>query len=70
MTPIEWRDSRAYDVLRIMEHGYSECTEADRAEYVTKWWGNLSDKDKETIRGIPNYDEEKFLAILGIKKGW
>lgn len=69
MTLIEWRHSQARIVLSIMEHGYSECTEADRAEYVTKWWGNLPDGDRETIRGIPNYDEEKFFAILGIKKG-
>lgn len=69
MTPIEWRDSRAYAVLHIMECRYSERPGEDRAEYVTKWWGNLSDEDKEAIRGIPNYDEDKFFAILGIKKG-
>lgn len=31
------------------------------------WWGQLSEKDKNIIKDIPNFDAEKFYQITGIK---
>ena len=29
-----------------------------------QWWNNLSDRDKNVIRNIPNFDEEIFLKCI------
>lgn len=36
-------------------------------EACAKWWNRLSDKAKETIKSIPNFDEKVFENITGIK---
>lgn len=36
-------------------------------EAAEKWWSELSDKEKQIIRDIPNFDPDKFYAITGIR---
>ena len=37
----------------------------DLKEEAEKWWANLDDKEKETIRNMPNYNRAKFRKIMG-----
>lgn len=39
----------------------------DNSENAQKWWDNLSDTDKDTIKAIPNFDPEIFYECTGIK---
>lgn len=39
----------------------------DNADCYSEWWGQLSERGKNTIRNIPNFDAEKFYQITGIK---
>ena len=41
----------------------------DESESAQTWWNGLSEKDKETIKSIPNFDVEKFEKCTGIKVG-
>lgn len=45
--------------------GYFKCivvTDVDRQ----KWWNNLTEKEKEAIKAIPNFDAKKFKKCTGI----
>ena len=39
----------------------------DESECCQIWWNGLSDKEKEVIKEIPNFDPDKFYEITGIK---
>jgi hypothetical protein len=39
----------------------------DTCKAYINWWDSLSDKKKEVIKNIPNFDAEKFERITGIK---
>lgn len=57
----EWKNSEAYQLLRdllvkTLQHGDSLQDE----------WDNLSDKKKEIIKSIPNFDAEIFKKCTGI----
>lgn len=39
----------------------------DESECSQIWWNGLSDKEKEVIKEIPNFDPDKFYEITGIK---
>ena len=39
----------------------------DESECGQLWWDNLSDRNKEIIKSIPNFDDEIFEEITGIK---
>ena len=41
----------------------------DESETAQIWWDGLSEKSKETIKSIPNFDAEKFEKCTGIKVG-
>ena len=32
-----------------------------------EWWNNLTDKEKDIIKSIPNFDPDKFFEITGIR---
>lgn len=36
-------------------------------EAAEKWWSELSEREKQVIRDIPNFDPDKFYAITGIR---
>jgi hypothetical protein len=36
-------------------------------EAAEKWWSELSNKEKQIIRDIPNFDADKFYKITGIR---
>ena len=35
-------------------------------EYRQKWWDELSENKKETVKSLPNFDSEKFCKCVGI----
>ena len=46
-------------------HGYLKVL--TKTESSQLWWDSISDADKETIKGIPNFDAKIFEEITGIK---
>jgi hypothetical protein len=38
----------------------------DNQPAFQEWWSKLSEKEKEIIKGIPNFDAGKFKEITGI----
>ena len=38
----------------------------DNANCCLDWWNGLSDRQKDIIKAIPNFDADKFFAITGI----
>jgi len=67
--PTEWVWGEEHPDHKITG-GYLEKTEAGRV-YTYKpfltWWNGLSEKEKEIIKAIPNFEEDKFFKITGIK---
>ena len=39
----------------------------DNTDCCTEWWKGLSERNKNIIRSIPNFDAEKFYQITGIR---
>ena len=39
----------------------------DNTDCCTEWWNGMSERNKNIIRNIPNFDADKFLKITGIK---
>ena len=38
----------------------------DNSDCCKEWWNGLSDREKDIIKGIPNFDADKFFKITGI----
>ena len=45
--------------------GYLKVCDTDKA-FLT-WWDSLNNREKKIIKGIPNFNAEKFLQISGIR---
>ena len=39
----------------------------DESECGQLWWGSLSDRRKEIIKAIPNFDAEIFFQCTGVR---
>ena len=39
----------------------------DNSDCCIEWWNGLSDREKDIIKAIPNFDADKFFKITGIK---
>jgi hypothetical protein len=70
--PATWvRGSEMTDAEKAAHPDY-EATEGylkirDISGCFCEWWSALSDREKETIKGIPNFDPEKFRLVTGIE---
>ena len=69
---VEWIWSEDMTDEEKAEHPTHETTGGylkilDESECGQIWWDGLSDRQKEIIRSIPNYDKEIFEQITGIK---
>ena len=49
----------------ILTEGYLKP--CDNTEAYVNWWNNLTDKERDSIKSIPNFDSNKFFKITGIK---
>lgn len=63
----EWRKSRACYLLNKISDFVNEESFIDKFQVYIKWWESLSKEDKEIIKSIPNFDNEKFFKITGIR---
>ena len=45
---------------------FEEEGELDESECGQLWWGSLSDRRKEIIKAIPNFDAEIFFQCTGV----
>ncbi len=65
----------------ILEDEMSDAEKAEHPEYKTtggylkiydntdcykEWWNGLTEREKQVIKNIPNFDADKFLLITGI----
>ena len=41
--------------------------ELDESECGQIWWNSLTDREKDTIKGLPNFDPEIFAQVTGVK---
>lgn len=69
---VEWVYKSAMTDEEKREHPTYETTGGylkvlDNSETAQKWWDNLSDANKDTIKAIPNFDHEIFYECTGIK---
>ncbi len=91
MTFKQWRNSKAYQLLRriqfepnqwIWSDDMTDEEKAAHPEYETtggylkiydntdcfkEWWKRLTEREKQVIKNIPNFDAEKFFMITGIR---
>ena len=68
--PIEWIYSEDMTEIEKESHPDYETTGGylkDNSQCCVEWWEDLTTKKKEIIKGIPNFDSEKFYQITGIK---
>ena len=70
--PTEWITARDMADFEKEKHPECETTggylrKVDNSECCVEWWKDLTDSEKEIIKGIPNFDSEKFYQITGIK---
>jgi len=75
MTFRQWRNSEAYSILSRIpfeptrwiwaDGGYLKVCDTKKA-FLT-WWNGLTEREKQVIKNIPNFDPKKFYKITGIK---
>ena len=70
--PTEWIMMSDMTDVEKEKHPEYETTggylrNVDNSECCAEWWDGLTEKEKEIIKGIPNFDSEKFYQITGIK---
>ena len=70
--PTEWIMMSDMTDVEKEKHPEYETTggylrNVDNSECCVEWWDGLTEKEKEIIKGIPNFDNEKFYQITGIK---
>ena len=41
--------------------------ELDESECGQIWWNSLTDREKDIIKGLPNFDPEIFAQVTGVK---
>ena len=61
-----------YTEEEMKEDADKKATQGYLKEYTyeeacANWWNELTEENKEIIKSIPNFDEDKFEEITGIK---
>ena len=69
---VEWIYSEDMTDEEKAEHPTHETTGGylkvlDKSECGQLWWGSLSDRRKEIIKAIPNFDAEIFFQCTGVR---
>jgi len=70
--PADWIWSNEMSDAEKAEHPEHETTGGylkirNIADCYTQWWDNLSNRERQIIMNIPNFDANKFYEITGIK---
>lgn len=70
LSPVEWVWEIEHPDHKTTGGGHLKKTDAGRFNthkpFLT-WWNELSEREKEIIKSIPNFDAEKFFKITGIR---
>ena len=65
----EWiwytEEEKQNDKAKELIEGYLK--KYDYIEAARKWWGNMSEQDREIIKSIPNFDADIFEEITGVR---
>lgn len=58
-------EKKAFETPEVQEvvHGFKVLDESDCGQL---WWGSLSDRQKNIIKALPNFDPEIFEQCTGI----
>lgn len=72
LIPTDWVYPEHMSDEEKAEHPEHETTGGylkirDNTDCYSNWWKRLSEKDKNIVKSIPNFDAEKFYQITGIK---
>lgn len=62
---IPWDEEKAAHPTYETTGGYLKVL--DESECGQLWWGSLSDRRKEIIKAIPNFDAEIFFQCTGVR---
>jgi hypothetical protein len=70
--PTEWVRSENMTDAEKEQHPEHETTGGylkirDNTNACIKWWNELSERERNVIKSIPNFDAEKFFKITGIR---
>ena len=70
--PADWIWSGGMTDTEKTEHPEHETTGGylkirDNTDCCTEWWNGLSERNRTTVKSIPNFDADKFLKITGIQ---
>lgn len=72
LNPVKWVEVEEMSGIEKIKHlkyktvgGYLK--EVDISDAYNKWWDSLTQKEKQIIKDIPNFDEDKFSQITGIR---
>ena len=69
--PFEWvwhseiKNKEDLNYKWILTKGYLKS--CDNTKAYINWWNSLTDKERDSIKSIPNFDGNKFFKITGIK---
>lgn len=70
LSPVEWVWEIEHPNHKTTGGGHLKKTKAGRVythEPFLAWWNELSEHEKQVIKSIPNFDEDKFFKITGIR---
>jgi hypothetical protein len=72
LRPVNWIRSECMSDEEKTKHPEYKTTGGclktrDKADCYSEWWEQLSERDKSTVKNIPNFDAEKFYQITEIK---
>ncbi|MDD3049752.1 MAG: hypothetical protein PHR06_01250 [Candidatus Cloacimonetes bacterium] len=70
--PADWIWTDDMTDIEKAEHTEHETTVGylkirDNTDCCTEWWNGLSERNKNIVRSIPNFDLDKFFKITGIR---
>jgi hypothetical protein len=71
ISPVQWiKDSEMTEEEKKQNPSYKTTggylKKCDTTKAYQEWWEDLNDKERDTIRAIPNFDAKKFEMITGV----
>lgn len=72
LRPVNWIPTDMMSDAEKAEHPEYKTTGGylkirDNTDCCKEWWNGLTEREKQVIKNIPNFDAEKFFIITGIR---